>query len=331
MRRDAGRLVLLVTSPRVAPGLLSGPAWALINESTTVVAGDGAQRTVAALAAAGRPVDVVAPEDVDGVLDRARAGLVVRLLDADDDAWVAALLERVTTYADPPTVEVVTGSWDLPGAHLLDLVAVMDRLRSPGGCPWDAEQTHESLVEYLVEETYEAVEAIETGNDTELREELGDLLLQVVFHARIAGEHEAPWTVDDVADGITQKLVSRHPHVFGDAVAHTPDQVEASWKALKAAEKGRESVTDGIPTALPALVLAAKMLRRAGDLDVAPVCDPVMLAADRAWEAADGEVGELLLALVSRFHDAGLDPEQELRAAVRRYRDEIRAAEGLSR
>ena len=112
-------------------------------------------------------------------------------------------------------VEVLPGSYDLPGARLLDLVATMDRLRSPGGCPWDAEQTHESLVTYLVEETYETIEAIETGDRDHLREELGDLLLQVMFHSRIAAEHaEAPWSVDDVAGDIVDKLVRRHPHVF---------------------------------------------------------------------------------------------------------------------
>ena len=127
----------------------------------------------------------------------------------------------------------------------------MDRLRSPGGCPWDAEQTHESLVEYLVEEAYETVEAIETDDDDALREELGDLLLQVVFHARIAQEHDEPWTVDDVAAGIVDKLVARHPHVFADGDATTAAQVEENWQTLKNAEKGRESVTDGVPVALP--------------------------------------------------------------------------------
>ena len=127
-----------------------------------------------------------------------------------------------------------------PGERLLDLVAVMDRLRSPGGCPWDARQTHASLVEYLVEEAYETVEAIEESDRVGLREELGDLLLQVVFHARIAAEDVAdPWTIDDVADGIVSKLISRHPHVFGDVSADTPEQVEANWHALKAKEKGR--------------------------------------------------------------------------------------------
>jgi XTP/dITP diphosphohydrolase len=220
-----------------------------------------------------------------------------------------------------------------PGERLLDLVAVMDRLRSPGGCPWDAEQTHESLVEYLVEETYETVEAIETGDPAALREELGDLLLQVVFHARIAAESSAEaWTIDDVADGIVTKLVRRHPHVFGDATESTAAQVESAWQARKAAEKGRESVTDGVPDALPALLLAAKILTRAGhgQVDVA-VADPSTrdLASRALAEAGDEGLGDLLLALVAEARSRGLDPEAALRGSVRVHRAAIRAAEGL--
>ena len=145
------------------------------------------------------------------------------------------------------------------GESVLDLIEVMDRLRSPGGCPWDARQTHQSLVEYLVEEAYETVEAIEGGDDSGLREELGDLLLQVVFHARIAQERgDKGWDVDDVARGIVEKLIRRHPHVFADADADTAEQVEANWHALKAEEKGRASVADGIPAHLPALRQLAK-------------------------------------------------------------------------
>ena len=164
---------------------------------------------------------------------------------------------------------MLVGSHDVPGARLLDLVAVMDRLRSPGGCPWDAAQTHESLVPYLVEEAYEAAEAIETGDRAAMREELGDVLLQVVFHARVAQEHpREPFDVDEVADGIVAKLVSRHPHVFavadgdGDARRDAAESVEVSWEVLKAAEKARSSVLDGVPAALPALARADKVLGR---------------------------------------------------------------------
>lgn len=218
-----------------------------------------------------------------------------------------------------------------PGQRVLDLVAVMDRLRSPGGCPWDARQTHESLVEYLIEEAYETVEAIEEADSSMLREELGDLLLQVVFHARIAQEASVDaWTIDDVADGIISKLIRRHPHVFADAQADTAAQVEANWHAIKAAEKGRESVTDGIPAALPALTHAGKVLSRS-----ASVAELPPLAGERGADAAmsglddDDEYGELLLALVAAGRARGFDAETALRKASRRRVDQIRRAEGV--
>lgn len=220
------------------------------------------------------------------------------------------------------------------GERILDLVAVMDRLRSPGGCPWDAEQTHASLVQYLVEETYETVEAIETGDPVALREELGDLLLQVVFHARIAEEDpRAPWDVDDVADGIVTKLVSRHPHVFGDATADTPEQVESAWQAIKAAEKGRTSVTDGVPMGLPALTLAAKLHVRARNGGVVVEGDPAPaalreLVSDLPDQTA---LGRALLDLVALAQDRGWDAEAALRQACRDYVDRLRAVEGRSR
>jgi XTP/dITP diphosphohydrolase len=214
---------------------------------------------------------------------------------------------------------------------VLDLVTVMDRLRSPGGCPWDARQTHASLVEYLIEEAYETVEAIEESDRDLLREELGDLLLQVVFHARIAQEDSVdPWTIDDVADGIIAKLVRRHPHVFGDVEADTAAQVEANWHAIKAQEKGRESVTDGIPSALPALTHAGKVLSRSASLTDLP---PLPAAADAAEAmvgiADEAAFGDLILALVALGRERGLDAETALRLASRRRIAEIRRVEGL--
>lgn len=210
---------------------------------------------------------------------------------------------------------------------LRELVRVMDRLRSPGGCPWDARQTHESLVEYLVEEAYETVEAIETGDRNDLREELGDLLLQVVFHARIAQEDaDDPWDIDDVADGIVRKLIRRHPHVFADASADTAEEVEARWHELKAAEKGRASVTDGIPPSLPALVLAAKLLARSESLTVEvpgqPSADVVLADLE-----SEEQLGELLLGVVAAARARGWDAEAALRGAARQQRDRIRRAE----
>jgi XTP/dITP diphosphohydrolase len=211
-----------------------------------------------------------------------------------------------------------------PGARLLDLVAVMDRLRSPGGCPWDAEQTHASLLQYLIEETYETVEAVESGSRDHLVEELGDLLLQVVFHARIGQERaEAPFDIDDVAAGIVSKLRHRHPHVFGDVTVTTMAELETTWEAAKAAEKGRTSAMDGIPPALPALALAAKTQSRAAPLGVGPAVTPTGLADD-------ADLGDALFALVATARARGLDPEAELRAATRRYAETVRAAERAS-
>ncbi|MDX6284928.1 MAG: hypothetical protein QOG53_413 [Frankiales bacterium] len=199
------------------------------------------------------------------------------------------------------------------GASLLDLVAVQDRLRSPGGCPWDAEQTHASLVPYLIEEAYEALEAIETGDSAHLREELGDLLLQIVFHARIAEEDATdPWSIDDVAAGITEKLVRRHPHVFGDATAETAAEVEANWEQIKIAEKGRTSLTDGVPIAQPALALADALWRRATRAGV-----PASMRPD------GDDVGSRLFRLVAEARASGVDPEAALRATAREFRDSV--------
>lgn len=218
------------------------------------------------------------------------------------------------------------------GHRLLELVAVMDRLRSPGGCPWDREQTHASLAPYLLEEAYETLEAIDTGDAAHLREELGDLLLQVVFHARIAAEDtDDPWTIDDVAAGITAKLVRRHPHVFADAVAESAEHVEAAWEVLKAQEKARASALDGIPATLPALALAAATLSRARRAGVAaPVPAPSTVSAPADAPSDADALGETLLALVATATEHGIDAEQALRTAVRRYADDVRALEASS-
>jgi MazG family protein len=231
------------------------------------------------------------------------------------------------------------------GERFLDLVDVMDRLRSPDGCPWDAEQTHASLVKYLLEEAYETAEAIEDGDGQALREELGDVLLQVVFHARIAEEAgAAAWDVDDVAAGITEKLVRRHPHVFAGVSVDTARDVEANWEALKAAEKGRTSATDGVPLAQPALALASALMGRAAasGLDV-PVAgggleallvelvgldEPGEVRASMDEQVRDSEsIGELLMAVVALARRHRVDPEAALRAAARDYRRRVLEAE----
>jgi XTP/dITP diphosphohydrolase len=193
---------------------------------------------------------------------------------------------------------------------LLVLVEVMDRLRAE--CPWDREQTHRSLVRYLVEETYETIEAIESGDAEHLREELGDLLLQVVFHARIASEAgEAGFDIDDVARGISDKLVYRHPHVFAGLEVADADEVDRNWDALKAAEKQRSGPLEGIPTALPALTYAEKVLGRLAKAGV---------DVERP-SGAGSPLGDRLLDLVREARRSGVDPEQELRDAVRRLGD----------
>jgi XTP/dITP diphosphohydrolase len=326
----SGGLTLLLTSPRVPGGLLSWSAWQALTTADAVVARDTPHEQESALSDASvvlRHTEFADPRDIARQLvDTARDRQVVWLGSADGDPGLtdalAAELSRVAIGADPPPVEVLIGSHDLPGARLLDLVAVMDRLRSPGGCPWDAEQTHETLAPYLLEEAHEAVEAIETGDRTGLQEELGDVLLQVVFHARVAEEDEAePFDVDDVAAGIVAKLVRRHPHVFGGAdEVTTAAHVEASWDRIKAAEKGRESLLDGIPLALPALARADAVL---GRLDRAGRLDPV--PGSQHWDS--GAVGETLLDVVTRARAAGVDAEAALRAAVRRLEESVRADE----
>lgn len=240
------------------------------------------------------------------------------------------------------------------GAALLDAVAVMDRLRSPGGCPWDAEQTHASLRRYLVEEAYELLDAIEHGDRDALREELGDVLLQVLFHARIAAEGAggtgggaspvaAPFDVDDVAAALVEKLVSRHPHVFaGSERLTTAADQEARWEELKRDEKKRSSALDGVALGQPAAALAAKLVsraRRAGlPDDLLPGADGADGADGRPFPAAAGVAagagagaGAALLGLAAQVTVVGHDPESELRAAALRFAADVRAAEAAAR
>ena len=210
------------------------------------------------------------------------------------------------------------------------LVQVMDQLRKPGGCPWDAEQTHESLARYLLEETYEALEAMDQGDLVSLREELGDLLLQVVFHARIAQEIEPDFSLDAIAQGVVDKLVRRHPHVFSDLVVTTNEELEANWAKIKENEKQRESVTDGVPTAMPALQLATQLIYRSRKLDV-DSGNPDMKEALRniIGEVSQEQVAALLVATVELAREQDLDAESVLRAEMMRYRKRIRQVEGL--
>jgi len=223
-----------------------------------------------------------------------------------------------------------------------EFLDVMNRLRSPGGCPWDAEQTHESLIPHLIEEAYEVVEAIETGSRADLREELGDLLLQVVFHARIAQEHdEEPFNMDDIARTIAAKLRRRHPYVYPDAaepgenesmaeaVTSIADQ-EVTWESAKAAEKQRESVFDGIPLALPPLMRAHKILhraRRAGLKPTPPEASTDPGEGQGAGRETSSKIGQELLAIVARAEEADVDAQAALRQAVRELEMELRRQE----
>ncbi len=202
-----------------------------------------------------------------------------------------------------------------PSPEGLDrLVSVMHELRQH--CPWDREQTHRTLASYLIEETAETIEAIESGDDTDLVEELGDLLLQVVFHAEIAAERGA-FDIDQVAAGISEKLIRRHPYVFSDG--DVPDDLMGSWEARKRAEKRRTSALDGIAEPLSSLARAQKVISRARHHQV-PLDLPVL-------PVTEAEVGESLLALVARAQASGVDPDQALRAAVRELEAQVRASE----
>ena len=211
------------------------------------------------------------------------------------------------------------------------LVQVMDQLRSPGGCPWDAEQTHQSLANYLLEETYEALEAMDSGDLVDLREELGDLLLQIVFHARIAQEQDKNFDLNSIAQGVVDKLIRRHPHVFDGLEINSTEELEANWANIKSSEKSRESVTDGVPIAMPALQLATQLSYRARDNKIKSVSPDLVLAVgELVSEVSPEAIAQILLATVELARSADLDAESVLRAETMRFRKAIRISEGLT-
>jgi len=211
------------------------------------------------------------------------------------------------------------------GSQLQRLVEVMNQLRSPGGCPWDAEQTHESLLKYLLEESYEFVDAVHSENRTDMREELGDVLLQVYFHARMAEEHPTdPFSIEDVAQGIADKLIRRHPHVFAGVEVRDAEDVLANWEEIKRQEKGRTSALDGIAMAQPALPLIEKLLYRAEKYGV-ELTTPE--AVDMHGEAQEGTVGQALLAVIAWAHSNGIDAEAALRKEAMKLSQQITTIE----
>ncbi len=306
-------VTVLVTTARVAPGLLTATAWDLVRTAGQVVVVDRHDSTAVALAA--ERVNVREEPRLDApdpwpLLTRIATetdGATVFVPRRGDARWARPLARTLVGSGDAaPRVEVVLGSYDLPGARLLDLVEVMQRLRQE--CPWDREQTHASLARYLLEETYEVLETLDAlssaGADPDavaaarldLREELGDLLFQVYFHASIAAEDaDEPWTIDEVAAGIVDKLVRRHPHVFAGQPVADAAEVEANWERIKGAEKQRSSVLDGVPTAMPALARADKILSRLdrAGLDVVGLDVVVGGRRPRSESGADGSGGSV--------------------------------------
>ena len=350
------RLVLVDSSDQL-PGLLPLHAWSALMVSEAVLVGTPTHPFVPHLDAAGLRYEVVPAADevslsrsdlLGGVSpeQKGRAEWIVARTHelgevaylhgpGDHEAFTRTL--GMTAARAQIEVEVVYFGAAPKGVRLLELVDVEARLRGPDGCPWDREQTTASLIPYAVEEVHELAEAVAAADDDAIREELGDLLLQVVFHAQIADD-EGRFDIDAVAGGIADKLVRRHPHVFGDATAADAESVMARWEELKAAEKPeRNGPFDGVVAGQPALPLAAKLQQRAERHGLAaPTAAEAAEAARRALtsvagalegspDEADDDVGELLFAAVALARHRGVDAEQALRRAAQRF---ARRAEG---
>ena len=310
------RIVLLVTSPRLPAGLLTAAAWDVVRAHPVFASADSEQ--AGALRTVGVPVTVIEPDPELVVAALGGHEAVVWLAGpAGDQDFARQLGLRLAREPDLAELELMYGSWDPPGARLLDAVAVMDRLVSPGGDPWKRAQNHRTLAPYLLEESYEAYDAIEAGDLDALREELGDVLMQIVLHARLAEElpEGEGWSVDDVAGGLVEKMVRRNPHVFaGESVADL-EEITDNWERIKQAEKSRDSALDGIALSQPALALAAKILQRAER------------AGLRVPLPADSDLGAVLLRQVAAARAAGIDAEAALRRAALDHADAVRAAE----
>ncbi|MDG4828598.1 MazG family protein [Solwaraspora sp. WMMD1047] len=352
-------MVLLVTSPRLPAGLLTAAGWDVVRAHPVLAGAESEQ--VTAVRAAGVEVTVTATPVPDLLAEVARVKTVVWLAGPAGDEPIARELGlRLAREPGLAELELMYGSWDPPGARLLDAVAVLDRLLAPGGDPWKRAQTHETLAHFLLEECYEAYDAIRSGDPTALREELGDVLLQVVLHAQLAQQRPAgeAFTVDDVAAGLVEKMIRRNPHVFADGSAETIEEITANWEQIKRAEKARDSVVDGVVLAQPALSLAAKLLERAARAGIHPPLPGVDLplpggappaanqpppgderppgeqpwtgaglGAELAEVADESRLGARLFELVARARAAGLDPEAALRRTALDYAAAVRAAE----
>jgi XTP/dITP diphosphohydrolase len=353
------RVVLVETSDAL-PGLLPFQAWDVLGTADEILARDPQRHpSQPHLYMAGLDLETIAPaslerHDLDltrpgdpadrriakALLARAvERGRVVYLLGPDDTGLSPALAGMAPEH--DAEIELVFLAQQPPGTEVLTLVQLMRRLRDPDhGCPWDLEQDHASLIGYLLEEAYELVEAIEHGEDADLQEELGDVLLQVVFHAQVASDRGS-FGIDDVARGIAEKLIRRHPHVFADGDASTPEEVQANWDELKADEKGRGSPFEGIPTALPGLLLLETLQRRSAKLGLdepsaASAGQRLARVLERLDPGADADtredaVGEALGLLVAAARALGVEPEAAARRAGRRFRERAEAALALAR
>jgi XTP/dITP diphosphohydrolase len=313
----AATIVLLVTSPRLPAGLLTADAWDLVRAYPVYTAVDGAQ--VQALRHAGATVRVLEPgaePDAEVLLAAAAEhGTAVWLAGpAGDENLARTLGLRLAREPGLAELELRYGSWDPAGARLLDAVTVLARLLAPDGDPWKRAQTHQSLAPYLLEEAYEAHDALAAGDLDALREELGDVLLQVLLHAGLA-EQGGGWSVDDVAAGLVEKLIRRNPHVFAGVEVSGLEEITANWEQIKQAEKARDSAFDGIALGQPALALAAKVFQR---VDRAGLDVPLPAREDG---------GAALLRLAAVVRQQGLDPEAALRQVVLEYLGTARRAE----
>jgi MazG family protein len=355
------RIVLVASSPRF-PLLFPPQTWRALDAARPVYVLDADHPSLPALDVGEIPWAVLAPAadtgpagrdlllvgqglDVEGVTEaRRRADALLDIAEREGSATLllpprndGPLVQLVSDRAARQHIEVeaVYPLGEPKGSALLDLVVTEARLRGPGGCPWDREQTHASLARHLVEEAYELLDAIDEDNPDHLREELGDLLLQVVFHAQMA-EDAGDFDIDAVARTINEKLIRRHPHVFGDRRADTPAEVIRNWEAIKREEEGRTDPLAGIPAALPALQLAAKLQKRAADggFTWPSRTGPADKVREELGEVLgatepdhlEWEVGDLLFASVALARAVGVDPEAALRRTSRRFRVRYAAA-----
>ncbi len=340
--------LLLVDTVDQLPGLLPWHAFQALRSCDLVLLGRPDHPLATSLDMAEERYEVVPPDVGEqavgraellaglSLADRARASWVLdRVVEAgsvayvfgpaDTDAFTRTL--GMEAAREGVEVEIVYFGLAPKGVKVLDLVRIQERLLAPGGCPWDTEQTHASLAKYAIEEAHELAEAIAADDPTAIAEELGDVLMQVTFHAELADDFD----IDAVAEGIAEKLVRRHPHVFADGSADTAADVEASWDEIKAGEKpDREGPFDGVPTGLPAVALAAKVQSRAERLGFrwADATDAAEKVAEELGEVLDAatpeettaEIGDLLFAAVSLARASDVDPEDALRRAVARFR-----------